>query len=221
MKANRSISLVSLLTVITCGLLLALVPAVNGQGLVSAGATGVVRGADGSPLPNVTVQAVHIPTNTTYRATTSAAGRYTFRNLIVGGPYTFSTTASGFQASEQTNVVTQLGTDIDVSFGLQTESPDVLTLDKFVVTAESDQLDATASGAGSIITNARMQSVPSAKRSIGDMARTNPLVTFRQAITDRDDQMITAVGQNNRYNSILLDGARINDQFGLGHPIVF
>ncbi|WP_438482134.1 TonB-dependent receptor [Oleiharenicola lentus] len=202
-----------MLGVLVFGLLISILPSAHGQGIVSAGVTGVVRDSGGRPVSGASIEAVHVPTNTTYTATTGSTGRYTLRNLVVGGPYTFTANATGFQSAEQTEVITQLGSDIDVNFGLKPS--EVITLDKFVITSESDQLDAAAAGAGSIITNARIQSVPTAKRSIGDMARTNPLVTFRQAITDRDDQMITAVGQNNRYNSILLDGARINDQFGL------
>ncbi len=215
MKACLTHAAARIFAATLCGLLLALTPVARGQGIVSAGATGVVTDAGGKPIAGASVQAVHLPTNTSYTATTGATGRYTFRSLIVGGPYTFSASASGFKPSEQHDVSTQLGTDIDVSLGLQAADSDTITLEKFVVTGQSDSLDSAAAGASSIITVARMEAQPTAKRSIGDMARTNTLITFRQAITDRDDQMITAVGQNNRYNSILLDGARINDQFGL------
>lgn len=204
---------VAFLAALVSGLMLAFVPNLHAQGVVSAGVTGLVTDSAGKPVAGATVQAVHTPTNTTYTATTGTTGRYIFRSLIVGGPYSFTATAEGFQPAEQNDIVTQLGTDIDVNFSVR--ASEVVKLEKFVVTGASDELDSAAAGAGSVLTNARIQAQPTAKRSIGDMARTNALVTFRQAITDRDDQMITAVGQNNRYNSILLDGARINDQFGL------
>lgn len=215
MNVRRPSGAANLFAALLSGLLLAFAPAVRGQGVVSAGVTGLITDGGGKPVAGATVQAVHTPTNTTYTATTGASGRYIFRSLIVGGPYTFTATAPGFKPAERADVVTQLGNDIDVDLGLQPAPPEVLTLEKYVVTAETDRLDSTATGAESIMTNARLLAQPTAKRSIGDMARTNPLITFRQAVTDRDDQMITAVGQNNRYNSILLDGARINDQFGL------
>lgn len=182
------------------------------QGIVSAGMTGSVTDKGGQPIAGASVVATHVPTNASFTATTRANGHFTFRGLPPGGPYTVTATAAGFTAATVSDVVAELGREIDVNVSLQSE---VVKLDAFKVTANNDELDSTASGAGSVITNARMAAQPTAKRSIGDMARTNPLVTFRQAITDRDDQMITAVGQNNRYNSILLDGARINDQFGL------
>lgn len=213
MNVRRPSGAAAFFAALLSGLALAFVPAVHAQGVVSAGVTGLITDSGGKPVAGATVQAIHTPTNTAYTATSGSTGRYRFRSLIVGGPYTFTVTAPGFKPAEQTDIVTQLGADIDVNLGLQ--PGEVLALDKFVVTAETSRLDSAAAGAGSVMTNSRLLAQPTAKRSIGDMARTNPLVTFRQAITDRDDQMITAVGQNNRYNSILLDGARINDQFGL------
>ncbi|HWA25415.1 MAG TPA: TonB-dependent receptor [Lacunisphaera sp.] len=213
MNACRFRGAASPFAAFVCCLLFSLSPALFGQGVVSAGATGLVTDAANKPIVGATVQAVHVPTNATYTAVTGATGRYIFRSLPVGGPFTFTASANNFKSAEQTDVVTQLGTDIDVNLRLQ--PTEVVTLDKLVITAPTDELDSAANGASSVLTAARIQAQPTSKRSIGDMARTNALVTFRQAITDRDDQMITAVGQNNRYNSIMLDGARINDQFGL------
>lgn len=182
------------------------------QGIVSAGMTGTVTDKSGAPIAGAAVVATHVPTNATFTATTRANGNFAFRGLPPGGPYNVTATAAGFTTATVSDVVAELGREIDVNVSLQSE---VVKLEAFTVTGTNDDLDSAANGAGSVLTNARMAAQPTAKRSIGDMARTNPLVTFRQSITDRDDQMITAVGQNNRYNSIMLDGARINDQFGL------
>lgn len=191
---------------------LGLVPSTLAQGIVSSGMTGAVTDKTGAPLAGATVVATHVPTNAVFTATTRANGHFAFRGLPPGGPYTVTATAAGYTTGSVSEVTTELGREIDVNLTLNSE---IVKLDAFKVTATNDDLDSTANGAGSVLTAARMAAQPSAKRSIGDMARTNPLISFRQAITDRDDQMITAVGQNNRYNSILLDGARINDQFGL------
>jgi len=201
-----------LLTLLLVSLVAVFAPASFAQGTVSAGLTGVVTSKGGQPVTGATVIATHLPTNAAYTAVTRAGGRFSFRGLPVGGPYTVSVSAEGYTTATLNDVITELGREVDVAISVQSE---VVKLDAFRVTANTDDLDAAASGAGSVLTNARIAAQPTAKRSIGDMARTNPLVTFRQAITDRDDQMITAVGQNNRFNSILLDGARINDQFGL------
>lgn len=196
-----------------CTLALALAPLALAQGLVSAGLTGVVRDQNGKPLPGAAVTATHVPTGTVYKAVASETGRYNFRGLIVGGPYTVATTAPGMKAGEITDVVTQLGQDLDVNVTLA--PTDVVVMDKFSVTAAANELDSTATGAASLLTRERLLAQPTAQRSFADMARTNSQVTLRNVFGDRQEAMLTAVGQNNRFNSITLDGARINDQFGL------
>lgn len=202
----------SLLALLLLAFVAVFTPAILAQGTVSSGLNGTVLDKGGQPVTGAAVTALHTPTNARFSAVSRAGGRFSFRGLPPGGPYTVTATAEGYTAASVGDVVAELGREVDVNILLQAE---VVKLEAFNVTANNDDLDSAASGAGSVLTSARIAAQPTAKRSIGDMARTNPLVTFRQAITDRDDQMITAVGQNNRYNSILLDGARINDQFGL------
>lgn len=212
MKNTTLVGAKSLLALLALVVAVVLHPAAFAQGTVSSGMTGTVLDKGGQAVVGATVIATHVPTNSSYTAVTRAGGRFTFRGLPPGGPYTVTVSADGYSSETVNDVITELGREIDVNISVGSE---VVKLETFKVTASTDDLDSAAAGSGSVLTNARIAAQPTAKRSIGDMARTNPLVTFRQAITDRDDQMITAVGQNNRYNSILLDGARINDQFGL------
>lgn len=183
------------------------------QGVVSAGLTGAVRDESGKPVAGATLTAVHVPTGTTYRAVSTSTGRYYFRGMIVGGPYILSANATGKKPVEITDITTQLGQDADVNVALQ--PVDVVVMEKFTVGAAADDLDSTAMGAGSVLTRDKFLSQPTAQRSFADMARTNPMVTLRNVFGDRQEGMLTAVGQNNRFNSIMVDGARINDQFGL------
>src|SRR5260221_9917091 len=83
--------------------------------LVTAGATGSVHDNSGKGIAGATVTAVHVPTGTTYTATTNDSGRYNFRSMIAGGPYTFTAKASGYKISERQDVETQLGSEVDVS----------------------------------------------------------------------------------------------------------
>jgi hypothetical protein len=88
-------------------------------------------------------------------------------------------------------------------------------MDKFTVKADNLGLDSNAAGAASLLTRERLLLQPTSQRSFADMARTNAMATLRNVFGDRQEGMITAVGTNNRYNSVMLDGARINDAFGL------
>ncbi len=192
---------------------LALAPLALAQGVVSAGVTGMVRDNGGKAVVGAAVTAVHTPTGTSYDAVTNEAGRYNFRGLIAGGPYTVSVTATGFKPVERTDVVTALGSDIDLNFSI--EPTTVVVMDKFTVKGDALALDSAAAGAASILTRDRLLTQPTSQRSFADMARTNSMVTLRNVFGDRQEAMLAAVGTNNRFNSVMLDGARINDSFGL------
>lgn len=191
----------------------ATVPVARAQ-VVSSGLTGVVREQEGKPVAGAAVTAKHLPTGTVFSATTSAEGRYNLRGLIVGGPYAVEVKVAGFKPVEQT-VFTTLGGDTDANFRLEGTSEDILTLEALVVEADANELDANARGSGRVLSAAQLAAKPSAQRSIADLVSANPLVTLRALSGDREEAQISAVGQNNRYNSIQIDGARINDQFGL------
>lgn len=193
-------------------LCLATTTSVFGQ-IVSAGLTGLVRDTAGGPVVGATVTAVHRPTNATAIAVTNQFGRFSLRGLPVGGPFSVTSSADGFTTGEATDVFTELGSDVDVTLTLKSN---VVVMEKYTASASSNDLDATAAGTGSILNSDRIAVQPNLNRSFADMIRTNAFVTVR-AGGDR----ITAVGQNNRFNSISVDGARITDAFGINASGLF
>jgi hypothetical protein len=80
---------------------LLLAPLAFAQGTVSSGLNGLVRDQAGRPAGGVTVTAVHEPTGTTYSATSSSAGRFSFGGMIVGGPYTVTARGTGGAGASQ------------------------------------------------------------------------------------------------------------------------
>ncbi len=180
--------------------------------LTTAGISGVVRDTAGKPVAGATVTAVYTPTNATFTAISSELGRYNFRGLPVGGPFTLSSSASGYGPATASDLFTQLGADIEVTITLKSE---VVVMERFIATASRSDLDGSAKGAGINLSDERLGLKPTSERSLADMISSSPLVTLRETFGDREESQITAVGQNNRYNSIQIDGSRINDQFGL------
>src|SRR5688572_23905881 len=89
--------------------------------VVTSGITGTVKGNDGKAAAGATVTAVHVDTNATFKATTNADGRYTFRSLPAGGPYTLSTSVEGYGPVTHEGVYTQIGTDAVQDFTLKSE----------------------------------------------------------------------------------------------------
>ena len=179
---------------------------------VASGMTGTVTDATGKPVSGATVTVVHTPTNTTFTSVTGTNGRFYFSGMPVGGPYSVNANAAGFNFPPLTEVYTLLGETNDVAL---VSKEDVVTLEKFVTKASRDELDANATGAGSVLDNRKMGQVPTVGRTFTDMARTNPFVSVRGY------PQIEALGMNNRYNSITLDGAKINDSFGLNSSGLF
>ena len=148
----------------------------------------------------------HVPTNTTVSSTAGANGRFLFRGLRPGGPYTLTATANGYTFDALEGIQTSLGEDVEVRVVAQ---GDVEVLERLVVQADANELDSTSTGASSVLTAQRIEFQPTSSRSFADMIKTNPFVTIRSG------ESLVALGQNNRFNSISVDGARINDQFGL------
>lgn len=180
--------------------------------LTTAGMTGVVRNPNGEPVAGATVTAVYTPTNATFSAVTSGQGRFNFRGIPVGGPFSVSAALEGDVTEDANNVYTVLGTDVDISLVLRSS---VVVLEEFVATGSRSDLDASATGSGLTLDRDRLSAKPSSERSLADMISASPLVTLRDTFGDREESQISAVGQNNRFNSIQIDGSRINDMFGL------
>lgn len=174
--------------------------------VVSAGITGTIIDHEGRPIAGAEVTARHEPTNTVSTAISRENGRFAFRGLAVGGPFTVSATAGDATIESMSGVSTILGEDVDVRLTARSE---VQMLEDFVVEASTLDLDPNSTGANSVLNSQQMELVPTTNRSFADMIRTNPYVTIRAG------SALTALGQNNRFNSISVDGARINDQFGL------
>jgi len=175
--------------------------------IVSSGITGFVRDTAGDPVPGATVTAVHTPTNATSLAVTNSLGRFSISGLPTGGPFRVTSSASGFEPATAPEIYTQLGSDADVLLTLKST---VVQLERFVATASRNDLDASSTGAASVLSSDRIAMQPTVNGSFADLMKTNPFLTIR-AGGDR----ITALGANNRFNSISVDGARINDSFGL------
>lgn len=180
--------------------------------VVSSGLSGNVQNTDGKPVSGAKITIVHVPTNATTTTTTGADGHYLVRNLPVGGPYTVTAGADTYHDQTQNDITTQLGADIAVNFQL---TSDTVTLEKFVVQGETLALDPGLQGISNIYTSAQIEAKPSTQRSFADLVSSSPFITLRSLSGDREEAQITALGQNNRYNSVMIDGNRINDQFGL------
>ncbi|CAN5601099.1 TonB-dependent receptor [soil metagenome] len=183
-------------------LVLLMAPQAMSQGVTTAALNGIVTDSDGQPLPGANVVAVHTPTGGQYGTITRSDGRYNLPNVQVGGPYTVTVSFIGYRALQETGIILALGENRTVNAVL---SEDVAELGDVLVTGRGDAIfDPSRSGASTNVSTEQIEALPSISRSIQDFTRLSPQVAGN-----------SVGGRNNRYNNIQLDGAILNDAFGL------
>lgn len=196
---------------LTLGLLAALAAAPAFAQSTSASLGGRVVADDGQPVANAEVLIVHTPSGTVSRTTTDSSGRYVSRGLRVGGPYTITVQAPGFQSTAQEDIYAQLAETSTVNISLATESATTLEAITVVGTSVSDIFGSDRIGAGTNVNQQQLNALPSIGRNIQDYARLDPRISQ----TDKQRGEISVGGQNTRFNAIRIDGVSTNDPFGL------
>jgi len=165
---------------------------------------GRVVDGNGQPVAGATVRIVHAESGSVSTTTTGADGGYSARGLRVGGPYTLTISKDG-QTEQRSGITLALAETLTLD----------ATLGNATVVVTGQAQSATFSrgnmGAGTSLSNAQLNAMPSIQRNLQDYARTDP----RIAQTDKDRGEISALGQNSRFNSITVDGVNTNDPFGL------
>ncbi len=173
----------------------------------TASMTGRVVTVGGEMLPGVNVVATHQPTGTKYGSATNANGRFTILNMRVGGPYTVRASFVGYETVTRTGITLQLGEKQTVNFELQEATAE---LEGVTVTAEQGQvINENRMGAATNISEAQIDELPTIDRSLQDFARLTPQYGGGGSFG----------GANDRYNSIQIDGATLDDVFGLGEAV--
>lgn len=189
------------------GLFLILGVGVYGQGLTTSSMSGKITDNTGEPLPGANVIAVHTPTGTKYGVVTDFDGYYRISNMRVGGPYKLNITYVGFEEIALSGIYLNLGDTERISRQMSETSN---ALDEVVISASRNGIfDSGQTGSNTNVSQREIENLPSATRSLGDFIRKTP----EAQVTENGS--ISLGGQNNRYNSIYIDGAVNNDVFGL------
>lgn len=167
--------------------------------------TGRVVDGSGNAVAGASVRILHNESGSLSTAQTDSDGRYSARGLRVGGPYTITITKDS---------ATERFDDLFLNLA-ETRTLDATlgSTQTIVVTGSgtSDAINRSAMGAGTNIGSRELAAQPSVQRSVQDYARLDPRVSQ----TDKERGEISVAGQNSRFNSITIDGVKINDTFGL------
>lgn len=165
--------------------------------------TGQINDESGGGLVGATIVATHTPSGTRYGAISRSDGRYTLANLRVGGPYTVSTTYTGYEGQKTEGLMLSVGQKLPLDVSLKSSAT---ALGEVVVTATSDPvLNSERTGASTNIGRQQITSLPTISRSAADYTRLSPMAGEGNSFAGRNDQ----------FNNFSLDGAIFNNPFGL------
>ncbi len=180
----------------------------------TGGVNGTVTDGAGKPLAGAQVTVVYQPTNTTQTLTTDAQGGFSLRGLQPGGPYAITATDAGHTDQTIDNIQIPLGSPFQAALTLgDNAGPAVVVRASRLNTS----LNTLQTGPRSTFSAGDIQTLPSLNRDLKDIARLNPFVT----IDPTNSNALIIAGNNNRSNTVYVDGAKVSDDFGLngnGYP---
>jgi hypothetical protein len=200
------------------GTALAMAAATAQAQVTTAGLSGQVTDESGAAVAGATVTVINTDTGFARSTTTTGSGNYAIRNLPVGGAYTVEVSDADFRSARVTDIGLVLGDFTDVDFTLE-GSEAARTLDTVVVTAALADTAEVAVGPSATFGLETLQSAPAINRNIVDVLRIDPRVYVDESRGDINP--VQCAGKNPRFNSLTLDGVRLNDGFGLnsnGYP---
>ena len=183
-------------------LLLAVPRLMLAQGVTTASVSGTVTDTKGQPIPGATVIVLHTPSGTKYGSSTQLDGRYFIRGLRVGGPYVITVSNVGYKTQEVRNINLEIGQNLELNFKLPEQAISVGGVE--VVAERNGLMNTNRTGAATTVSKAFIESFPTITRSFQDFEALSPNIVGNSAL-----------GRNNRYNNIQLDGTNYNDLFGL------
>lgn len=179
----------------------------------SSAIRGVVTSEAGVTVPNATVVLTDKRNGSSRTLTTNQTGTFSARGLQVGGPYTLVITGPEGRAETVENVFLTLGDTQNLNVVIQPSN-----VERIAVTGTA--ITNSAYGSKSPVANfdlADLQTIPNINRDLADTVATDPRVYVDAGYA----RGIQCNGASPRFNSLTVDGVRMNDNFGLndnGYP---
>jgi hypothetical protein len=165
----------------------------------------IVSADDGVPMAEAQVSLLNLGTGATKTTTSNSDGEFVFAQLPIGGPYRVTAEAEGFKLAEMKGIFLSAGKTVEVKLELK--------LQEEVIEVKGAQVPRSVSNK-QVVTAQQIEQLPSIGRDPKDLARLTPEAAV-------SGSSMTIAGQNNRFNSLTVDGIREDDDFGLnssGYP---
>jgi outer membrane receptor protein involved in Fe transport len=173
-----------------------------GAQVTTSSISGSVKDKAGAELEGATITATHLPTGTIYTTISKKGGIFNIPNARIGGPYKLKVEYVGQKAYEVEGFSLALGEPYDIRVDM---SEDIKQITEVVVTGgRRAALEKT--GTSTSINNRLITTIPSINRSVADFTRLTPQANGN-----------SFAGRDARYNNIQIDGANLNNNFGLSN----
>lgn len=180
------------------------------QGVTTGAISGFVQDSSGSPIAGASVDIRYEPTGFRALTTTNARGFFLVQGLEPGGPYSVAARAIGYRPERMTGLRVSVAQTTRQDFRLATSTVEV---EDIVITTEAEEIfSPSRQGTTLMVGDSALRRLPSLNRDFADFVKLTPQVGVR----DGDEGGVAVAGQNNRFNTIQVDGATVNDRFGLG-----
>jgi hypothetical protein len=188
-----------------------LLPALTFAQNTTGSISGSVKADNGEVLVGATISVLHIPTGTVYNAQTKKSGLFDVSNVQPGGPYAVTVSYVNYQSDKKEDIYVALGDVVRLDITLFSKIEKLK--DVTVSTTKRGSDLSVKGGTQTLIGRDKIDNLPTVGRNVQDFLRFSPTAKFVSGNGDLTG--VSIAGQNNRFNSLYIDGAVNNDQFGL------
>ena len=182
--------------------------------VTSSELNGQILAPNGSPAVGTVIKVTHVPTGAVKTVTVNNGGTFSLRGLRVGGPYTIEIDSDEYADQTISDVYLELGESASIERSLENAAD----YENIVVTASQvSSLSFGQVGPSASFDLSTLEQAPAINRDITDIVRIDP----RIYVDEGGSGGIQCVGKSPRFNSLTVDGVRMNDLFGLnsnGYP---
>ena len=195
---------------------LALSIGLSGQAVAnttSSAISGQIVGPQQNPAAGSVVTITHLPSGTSKRAVVNESGIFSAQGLRVGGPYRISVDSDSFADKTVNDVYLTLGETYQLDVSLSSDQ-----VERIAVTGQAVVANYGSDSPSTSFNLEDIQTAPTVNRDIKDLVRVDPRVYVSEA---GGADSIQCAGGSPRFNSLTVDGVRMNDNFGLnsnGYP---
>ncbi len=190
------------LTMVVGSLALVGTPAAFSQ-ITSAAIHGTVTDSSGAVLPGASVTALNTSTGISTESTANKSGYFLFPDLQVGGPYTVTVSAPGFENFVASGLTLNVNDNREVLATMKVGG----TAQTVQVTATAMQVETSNTQLQQTITSDQLENVPMEGRDAAGLQK------FEPGVMESSDRFGTYSSNGNQtpQNDVIVDGADDND----------